>query len=128
MNWNNWKTKMKSSHLMKMNNKQTKTKSIVTNFKITNFIFYFLICFLFNAGCEKRPILTLEIAKQNSINLLNDLKIDYRGIVCIEQTNIWINYQYVNCTISTNNEILKTKCDIKNCELLEKKTLKFPTG
>lgn len=90
-----------------------------------------LLSLLFLTACQSEPreYLTAENAKADSIQLLNDLKVNYKGIHCTEPTRAMIDgHMYVICTASTDDEWIKINCRLHNCLLIEKKALRIKFG
>lgn len=82
-----------------------------------------LIFSIFIVSCTPRETITADSAKNDTISLLNDLKIDYKGVHCVLN-----NSQLATCKISTSGDFLTSRCYLYDCELIEKNALRVKFG
>lgn len=83
---------------------------------------------MFPISCTPQESITAESARNDTIKLLNDLKMDYKGVHCSLRNSAWDATRFADCEISTKDEILKVKCELHECRLIEKGALRIKFG
>lgn len=99
-------------------------------------------CIIFSlifSACTVEPLIliTTESAKKDAEKLLNELKIEYKGLHCSQPYNKARQFltenrpqdhKFVDCDVSSKNNVFKISCQLNDCKLVEDKSLRLKIG